>query len=88
MIPVILILVLDGISLGIFSNQVVKLIPYEDSKQNLNKKAGIVVILMGIGTIIGGYLSGIISDKIKIKRTGFLLVGFFLLSCSLTFIAT
>jgi hypothetical protein len=32
MIPVLLVLVLDGISLGIFSNQVVKLIPHEGSK--------------------------------------------------------
>jgi len=43
---------------------------------------------MGVGTIFGGYLSGIISDKIKLRKTGLLMLIFFLLSCGLTFITT
>jgi predicted MFS family arabinose efflux permease len=43
---------------------------------------------MGIGTILGGYFSGIISDKIKLRKSGYLLILFYLLSCGLTFIAS
>jgi predicted MFS family arabinose efflux permease len=63
MYPVLLVLVIDGLSLAFYSSEIPHLFPDDTDKDILNKLAGLAVISMGLGSTIGGYLCGIIADK-------------------------
>ncbi len=81
MYPIILFLVVDGISLGIYSSEITHLIPSDVDPDSVNKIAGIAMITLGVGSILGGFLSGKISDKLGTINAGRLAICFFLGSC-------
>jgi len=63
-------LVIDGFSLGISSSQLVRLLPASVDKDMVDKYAGIEIIILGVGSTIGGYLSGFFADKTGMKASG------------------
>jgi sugar phosphate permease len=83
---VIFILLIDGVCLGIYSSQITHLIPYENDLNLRNKKAGFCTIFLGIGATIGGFMSGYLSDKMKIVNAGKASILFFLLACLVNYI--
>lgn len=70
MYPVLLLLVIDGLSLGIYSSEITHLIPPDTPSEDVNKIAGITMITLGVGSTIGGFISGIAADK-----TGMIIAG-------------
>lgn len=68
-------ILIDGLILGFISSSVTHLLPYS----NYSKlQAGIFLIFLGLGAIIGGLLSGLLSDKLAIIKVG--KSSFFLIS--------
>lgn len=63
MYPVLVFLVIDGLSLAFYSSEIPHLFPNDIDKDTLNKLAGLAVVCMGAGSTIGGYLCGIVADK-------------------------
>jgi sugar phosphate permease len=86
MISVLFILLIDGVCLGIYSSQITHMIPYENDLSVRNKKAGFCTILLGVGATIGGFLSGYLSDKMKIINAGKISIFFFIMGCIVNYI--
>lgn len=82
MYPVLAILVIDGISLGIYSSEITHLIPPDTPADQVNKMAGVTLIALGVGSTIGGYISGIVADKAGTVVAGRLGLLTLLLSCA------
>jgi hypothetical protein len=82
MLPILLIMMIDGLCLGIQSNQMTKLIPKEEDSFRL--KAGVLTICIGVGSIISSYLTGFLTDKVGLKTTSRVMIGTYLFTCSLT----
>lgn len=60
-------LFLDGLMLGFITSFFSHMIPESiRTPQNI----GIVLMINGLGSIIGGYLSGYLSDKVKPSKLG------------------
>jgi len=82
MYPVLLVLVIDGLSLAFYSSEIPHLFPYEPDKDLLNKLAGLAVISMGVGSTIGGYLCGLVADKKGSRFAGDVGLYGFVFSCA------
>jgi predicted MFS family arabinose efflux permease len=54
---------LDGISLGVISGTMLRLLPKQNTNQD-NLLAGVALMIYGVGCIIGGYLGGKLCDKL------------------------
>jgi predicted MFS family arabinose efflux permease len=87
MLYVLIMLALDSVVLGMYSNQVIRLMPNEPDKDLRNKLAGIITIFIGLGSIIGGFFGGMISDKFGLLKTGRSILLFYLFSAICSFIA-
>lgn len=87
MLPVLCMLLLDGIVLGMYCNQVIRLMPEESDELKRNRLAGIITIFIGLGSMCGGLLSGVICDRIGLLNTGRFTLLFYFLSASANFIA-
>ena len=72
MAPVLPLIAVDGLILAFTSTCLSRLIPSTGDKHSDSLHTGICIIVFGIGTIAGGYLSGYLSDKLKIKNAGIL----------------
>lgn len=83
-------LIVDGLCLGIQSNQMPKLIPDEvrDNHDDFRLKAGILTIFIGLGSMIGSYVSGPISDGLGLKFLGKVTIAAYLVTCLLTIAAS
>ena len=73
-------LLIDGFSLGVYSSEIPHLIPSSVEKDLVNKYAGIEIIILGVGSTIGGYLSGIASDKFGMLHSGRIGIGSWIIS--------
>jgi predicted MFS family arabinose efflux permease len=67
---VLLILVIDGVSLGIYSSEIPHLIFSDADKSEINKLAGYLMIALGAGATIGGLILGKIGDRKSTLFTG------------------
>jgi hypothetical protein len=76
-------LIVDGVSLGIYSSEIPHLIFSDASKTEINKLAGYLMISLGAGATIGGVLLGKISDKMSSLFTGRLGLGLAVVGCGL-----
>jgi MFS family permease len=83
MFSVLPILIIDGISLGIYSSEITHLIPSSVPKDLLDKYAGYSMISLGTGSTIGGYLCGKFADKFGTIISGRIGIALFLLGCGL-----
>jgi MFS family permease len=83
MFSVIPFLIIDGISLGIYSSEITHLIPKSIEKDFVNKFAGYCMISLGTGATIGGFLCGKWADKLGTISCGRAGLAFFLLGCGL-----
>ena len=79
-------LIVDGLVLGIQSNQMNKLIPNEmkHDHDDYNLKAGILTIFIGAGSMIGSYISGPATDGFGLKCFGKTTILSYVLTCVLT----
>lgn len=75
-------MIIDGLCLGIQSNQMTKLIPKGEDSFRL--KAGVLTIFIGVGSIISSYFTGFLTDKIGLKSTSRVMVGMYVFTCILT----
>lgn len=87
MYPVLLILVIDGLSLGIYSSEITHLIPPDTPSEDVNKIAGVTMITLGVGSTIGGFVSGIAADRIGTIVAGRLGLASVVLSCGCFLVA-
>lgn len=85
--PVLCMLLLDGVVLGMYTNQVIRLMPSESDELKRNRLAGIITIFIGLGCMSGGYLSGVLSDRFGLLDTGRFTLSFYILSAVATFVA-
>ena len=79
-------MIIDGLSLAFTSTSIPRFIPEYSSDEKNNLFAGICLILFGVGTIIGGYLSGYLPTKVGVVRAGKLTIILFFLCCGYTYI--
>ena len=86
MAPVLPLIAVDGLILAFTSTCLSRLIPSTGDKHTDSLHTGICIIVFGIGTIAGGYLSGYLSDKLKIKNAGILALLVYILCCLGTFV--
>ena len=79
-------LIIDGLVLGIQSNQMTKLIPdyIKEDHDNYNLKAGILTIFIGAGSMISSYISGPATDGFGLKCFGKTTILSYALVCLLT----
>ncbi len=75
------ILLIDGLCLGVQSSEITHLIPKSVPKDLLDKYAGICTISLGLGSTLGGILTGKITDKWGTKISGRLGLLGFLVGC-------
>lgn len=80
-------LLIDGFSMGINSSQIVHLIPASVDKDMFDKYAGIETIILGVGATIGGYLSGLLTDKTGTKTSGRIGIFMWLVSIGIFLLA-
>lgn len=74
-------LLLDGLMQGFISSYFSHLLP---SEIRTTVNLGIILSIKGLGSIIGGFLSGILSDKIKVNEVGILGFLFIILTLLMT----
>ena len=86
MLPLLGIIVIDGVNVGIQTSTILHLIPETETSHDL--KSGIIVIVYGIGSLIGGYLGAKLCDKHRLRNVAMLGVIMFGLSCIGIFIAS
>lgn len=77
------ILLVDGVSLGIYSSEIPKLVPTTVSKDMVNRYAGYLLISLGAGATLGGFVLSWISDRVSSYFTGRLSIILFVLGCGL-----
>lgn len=77
------VLIVDGISLGIYSSEIPHLIFSDASKAEINKLAGYLMISLGTGATLGGILLGKISDRKSTLFTGRLGLLLAILGCGM-----
>lgn len=53
----------------------------------MDRLAGIVTIFVGVGSTIGGYFGGTISDWLGLLKTGRFIIFFYLVAATTTYIA-
>jgi len=87
MLPILVMLLLDGVVLGMYCNQVIRLMPNQNDKQIRNRLAGIITIFIGLGCMCGSLLSGVISDKFGLLNTGRFILSYYFICSVATFIA-
>jgi MFS family permease len=87
MYAVIFLMFMDGFGYGIMSSGITSLIPSKIDPESIDKIAGIIMISLGVGAVIGGYLVGIIADKAGGLFSGRLGIISWAVSCGLYFIA-
>jgi hypothetical protein len=87
MAPVLVMLLLDGVVLSMYCNQVIRLMPEEPDSQKRDRLAGIITIFIGFGSMIGGFFSGLVSDKLGLLSTGRLTLFYYFLCAVTTFAA-
>jgi len=78
---IILAIALDGIMLGFVTSNFSNMLP-ESVRDDLH--LGIMLMIHGVGGIIGGYLSGFLSDTIAVPRVGILCFFFIMFTMLFT----
>ena len=78
---VLLMLVIDGLSLAVYSSQITHLIPRDTPQESLNKLAGLSTISLGVGATIGGFLSGAAADRLGGLVSGRICLFVWVISC-------
>lgn len=87
MAPVLVMLLLDGVVLSMYCNQVIRLMPEESDTQKRDRLAGIITIFIGFGSMCGGLLSGVVSDRFGLLSTGRFTLMYYFLCAVATFAA-
>jgi predicted MFS family arabinose efflux permease len=75
-------MILDGFLLGFTTTNFSNLL---NKDQETSFNVGLLHISNGVGAILGGYLSGILSSKMSVLREGVILFGCAILTLLLTF---
>lgn len=79
-------LILTGCMGGFVSSSISHLLPIPPRGQNNDNSLGIVLVFVGIGNVIGGYLSGFIADRKGIKFSSYIAHSSMLLATILYFL--
>ena len=87
MSPLLPLIAIDGLILGFTSTSLSKLVPSSDSIHQKSLQAGFCVTIFGFGTILGGFLSGYLSNKLNIHITGKLSIILYAICCLITLLA-
>ena len=77
---------IDGLMLAFSTVLLSKLIPQNSDEKKFKSDFNIVLICFGGGTIIGGFLSGYLSQKISIKKAGLMSILLFVICCIYTLV--
>lgn len=59
----------------------------DTSKEDIRFRTGIGIICLGVGEILGGYISGYNADRMNIKTIGGISVCIYLVTCQLSVIS-
>ena len=65
-----LVLIIDGVSLGVYSSEIPHLIFSDGDKSEINKLAGYLMIFLGAGATVGGLVLSKIGDSKSTLFTG------------------
>ena len=60
---VVMIMFLDGVAAGVFSSSIPNLVPPGNDDDTANKLAGITMISLGVGSVVGAFFNGQFTDK-------------------------
>lgn len=82
MYAVLIMMMMDGLATAIYSSEVTKLVPSDTAPDMVDKMAGITMISLGVGSVIGGFISGVIADKKGGLFAGRLGLVFWVLCCA------
>lgn len=63
MYAVLLVMILDGYCTAVYSSEIPKLIPPDTDPDQVDKLAGITIIVLGVGSVIGSLSCGKVADK-------------------------
>lgn len=77
-------IVIDGLMLAFSTVTLSKLIPKDSDEKRDKFNFSIVLITFGVGTIIGGFLSGYLSQNVSVKKAGIISTIFFAICCIYT----
>lgn len=80
------VIVIDGLMLAFSTVTLSSLIPKDKDDKKDEFNFSIVLIFFGVGTILGGFLSGYLSQNISVKKTGVLSTLLFGICCLYTLI--
>jgi len=87
MYAILTMLMLDGLAYGVFSSEIVKLVPEDVEEDMVYRMAGLTMISLGVGSVFGGYLCGVSSDKFGTFQSGKMSLALWILSCGAFVIA-
>lgn len=87
MSSILCILVIDGLCYGIHISEIAHMIPQGVPEDKLNLYAGFCNIALGCGASLGGWISGLVSNKLGSKRSGDVGICMFLLGSLLVLTA-
>ena len=63
MYAVLVMMMMDGLATAVYSSEVTKLVPSDTAPDMVDKIAGITMISLGVGSVIGGFICGVVADK-------------------------
>ena len=83
MYAVLILIVMDGIATGVYSSSIPSLVPPDIDDDMVNKIAGITMISLGVGSVIGAFLNGKAVDRLGELLSGKLGLLFWIISCGI-----
>lgn len=78
---------MDGLATAVYSSEVTKLVPEDTAADMVDKLAGITMISLGVGSVIGGFICGVVADKAGGLLAGRIGLGLWLACCGCFFAA-
>ena len=78
---VMILIIMDGIATGVYSSSIPSLVPPGYDDDTANKIAGITMVSLGVGSVIGAYFNGKFTDKVGYLLSGKIGIFFWVISC-------
>lgn len=80
-------IILDGTNIGVVTSTMLHLTPKVQDKKESNLNAGFCLLAYGFGCVIGGFLGGKLTDRLRIRISSVIILALYLISCLFSIVA-
>lgn len=80
-------IILDGTNMGVATSTMLHLVPKTNDKKQDSLNVGFCLILYGCGCVIGGFLGGKLTDRLRIRISSVSVLYLYCFSCLFSIVA-